>query len=123
MKIVIDQIQYRYPNGVTALADVSLRVAAGEQVAIVGQNGSGKTTLAKQLNGLLRPSAGKVHIGDWGTDGHSVAQLARRVGYLFQHPDEQLFQRTVAAELAFGPRNLGFDPTRTTALVTKALHS
>lgn len=123
MEIVIDQIEYRYPNGVTALADVSLRVAAGEQVAIVGQNGSGKTTLAKQLNGLLRPSSGQVQIGDWQTGGHSVAQLARRVGYLFQHPDEQLFQRTVAAELAFGPRNLGFDATRTAALVTEALHS
>lgn len=122
MDIQIDQIHYRYPNGVTALADVSLRVAAGEQVAIVGQNGSGKTTLARHLNGLLRPLQGQVQIGDWPTSRHSVAQMARRVGYLFQHPDEQLFQRTVAAEVAFGPRNLGFDGQRTTALVTDALH-
>ncbi|MCB9421157.1 MAG: ATP-binding cassette domain-containing protein [Ardenticatenaceae bacterium] len=123
MEILIDQIQYRYPNGVNALADVSLRVAAGEQVAIVGQNGSGKTTMAKHLNGLLRPSRGRVTIGDWATDDHSVAQMARRVGYLFQHPDEQLFQRTVAAEVAFGPRNLGFAPQQVETLVAEALAS
>lgn len=123
MDVAVDRVHYTYPGGIAALNDVSLHVAAGEQVAIVGQNGSGKTTLARHLNGLLRPSHGRVIVGDWSTGSHSVAQMARRVGYLFQHPDEQLFQRTVAAEVAFGPRNLGFGPQRVEALVAEALAS
>lgn len=121
MNIRIENLSFRYPNGVLALQGVSLEIAPGEQVAIIGQNGAGKTTLVKHLNGLLLPSEGRVLIGDWDTRHHSVAKLARRVGYVFQNPDEQLFTKTVADEIAFGPRNLGYANARIAELVEDAL--
>ena len=96
-------------------------IESGDQVAIVGQNGAGKTTLVKHLNGLLQPTAGYVRIGDWDTKEHSVAKLARRVGYVFQNPDEQLFSKTVGVEVAFGPRNLGYPSEPVQRLVQDAL--
>ncbi len=107
MNIAVTDLSFTYPGGVQALQDVSLRIADGEAVAILGQNGGGKTTLVKHFNGLLRPTAGRVLVGDWDTRQHSVAQLAGRVGYVCQNPDDQLFERTVLAEVKFGPRNLG----------------
>ena len=107
MKIEISNLNFTYPAGVQALRGISLKIEPGEQVAIVGQNGAGKTTLVKHMNGLLQPTTGYVRIGDWDTKEHSVAKLARRVGYVFQNPDEQLFSKNVGTEVAFGPRNLG----------------
>lgn len=121
MNIEIKDLHFKYPTGVQALSGVSLRIKTGEQVAIIGQNGAGKTTLAKHLNGLLQPTRGQVFIGDWDTTKYSVAKLASRVGYVFQNPDEQLFSRNVGAEVAFGPKNLGFDEDRVQALVGDAL--
>ena len=121
MKIEISDLQFSYPNGVRALDGVSFTIDSGEQVAIVGQNGAGKTTLVKHLNGLLQPTRGQVLIGDWDTNKYSVAKLASRVGYVFQNPDEQLFSKTVGAEVAFGPRNLGFNDDQVQALVRDAL--
>jgi energy-coupling factor transport system ATP-binding protein len=121
MKIEISNLQFSYPNGVKALDGISLVIDSGEQVAIVGQNGAGKTTLVKHLNGLLQPTQGQVLIGDWDTKRHSVAKLAHRVGYVFQNPDEQLFSKTVGAEVAFGPRNLGLNNDEIQASVKDAL--
>jgi energy-coupling factor transport system ATP-binding protein len=121
MKIEISNLHFSYPNSIQALDGISLTIDSGEQVAIVGQNGAGKTTLVKHLNGLLQPTRGQVLIGDWDTIKHSVAKLARRVGYVFQNPDEQLFSKTVGAEVAFGPRNLGFGSDQVQALVKDAL--
>jgi energy-coupling factor transport system ATP-binding protein len=121
MKIEIKGLHFTYSTGVEALRGISLTIESGEQVAIVGQNGAGKTTLVKHFNGLLQPTRGQVRIGDWDTTKHSVAKLARRVGYVFQNPDEQLFSRNVGAEVAFGPKNLGFDAERVEALVKDAL--
>jgi energy-coupling factor transport system ATP-binding protein len=121
MKIEIKDVHFTYPTGVEALRGISSTIDSGEQVAIVGQNGAGKTTLVKHLNGLLQPTRGQVLIGDWDTTKHSVAKLARRVGYVFQNPDEQLFSRNVGAEVAFGPKNLGFEDERVQALVNDAL--
>jgi energy-coupling factor transport system ATP-binding protein len=121
MKIEISNLQFTYPNGVQALKDISLRIDSGEQVAIVGQNGAGKTTLVKHLNGLLQPTQGHVLIGDWDTTKYSVSKLARRVGYVFQNPDEQLFSKTVGVEVAFGPRNLGYHGDQAQMLVKDAL--
>jgi energy-coupling factor transport system ATP-binding protein len=121
VKIDINNLYFTYPTGVEALRGVSLRIESGEQVAIVGQNGAGKTTLVKHLNGLLQPTSGQVLIGDWDTTKYSVAKLASRVGYVFQNPDEQLFSKNVESEVAFGPKNLGFDGDRVQALVTDAL--
>jgi len=121
MKIEIKELHHTYPAGVKALNGISLTIEAGEQVAIVGQNGSGKTTLVKHLNGLLQPTSGTVLIGDWDTTKYQVAQLASRVGYVFQNPDEQLFTRTVHQEVSFGPKNLGYKTEKVEALVEDAL--
>jgi energy-coupling factor transport system ATP-binding protein len=121
MKIEIKDLHFTYPAGVEALRGVSLTIGSGEQVAIIGQNGAGKTTLVKHFNGLLQPTRGQVLIGDWNTKEHSVARLASRVGYVFQNPDEQLFSKNVGTEIAFGPKNLGFESERMEALVKDAL--
>lgn len=121
MKIEITNLQFAYPAGIQALRGVTLTIESGEQVAIVGQNGSGKTTLVKHLNGLLQPASGTVRIGDWDTRGYSVAKMARRVGFVFQNPDEQLFSKNVGAEIAFGPKNLGYSSEQIQALIKDAL--
>jgi energy-coupling factor transport system ATP-binding protein len=121
MKIQITDLFFTYPTGVDALQGIALNIDSGEQVAIVGQNGAGKTTLVKHFNGLLLPTRGQVSVGDWNTRDFSVAKLARRVGYVFQNPDEQLFSRNVGTEVAFGPRNLGYDGDRIQTLVKDAL--
>lgn len=121
MNIGIKDLHFTYPSGVEALRGISLHIASGEQVAIVGQNGAGKTTLVKHLNGLLQPTSGQVFIGDWDTRKYAVAKLASRVGYVFQNPDDQLFSKNVAAEVAFGPKNLGFSEEQVEARVKDAL--
>lgn len=121
MNITVDNLHFTYSNGVTALAGVSLAIQAGEKVAIVGQNGAGKTTLVRHFNGLLQPTQGRVLIGDWDTCQYSVAQLARRVGYVFQNPDDQLFARTVADEIRVGPKNLEYPTEQIDGLVETAI--
>ena len=107
MRIHLESVGFAYAPDVVALDGVDLTIEPGERIAILGENGAGKTTLAKHLNGLLKPDSGVVEIGDWSTLEHSPAELAARVGYAFQNPDDQLFERTVRAEVAFGPKNLG----------------
>ena len=92
------------------LRDVSLEVPAGSGLALLGPNGAGKTTLTRLLVGLRRPRAGRVMVGDWDVAAKRPDQMARRVGYAFQHADQQLFARTVAADVAFGPARLGIPP-------------
>jgi energy-coupling factor transport system ATP-binding protein len=94
-------------SGVRALDGVDLLVAPGERVALIGQNGSGKTTLVRHLNGLLRPTEGRVTVDGSDAAELTVAQLASRVGLVFQDPDRQVFAGSVRAEVEFGPRNLG----------------
>ncbi len=117
----LEGLVHRYPNGVEAVRGVSLTVEAGEAVAIVGQNGSGKTTLVKHLDGLLRPDEGHVLLDGADTAERTVAELAATVGFVFQNPDEQLFERSVEREVAFGPRNLGRPPTEIPGLVERSL--
>ncbi|MCJ2532478.1 MAG: ATP-binding cassette domain-containing protein [Candidatus Thermoplasmatota archaeon] len=119
--ISLQNARFSYEGGVEALRGVSLNVARGENVAIVGGNGSGKTTLAKHLNGLLKPSSGKVLIGGEETSTTSVATLARTVGYVFQNPDYQLFCTSVSEEVRFGPKNMGFGHDDESALAERAL--
>ncbi|HUE99213.1 MAG TPA: ABC transporter ATP-binding protein [Anaerolineales bacterium] len=121
MNIEIKDLYFTYPTRLEALRGITLQIGSGEQVAIVGQNGAGKTTLVKHFNGLLQPTRGQVLIGGWDTTSHSVAKLASRVGYVFQNPDEQLFSKNVGTEVAFGPKNLGFDGKQVQALVKDAL--
>jgi len=94
---------------VEALRGVSLTVRGGEFVAVMGQNGAGKTTLVKLFNGLLKPTRGSVLVDGVDTREVSVARLSRRVGFVFQNPDHQLFCETVEEEVAFALRNFGLD--------------
>jgi energy-coupling factor transport system ATP-binding protein len=119
MKLIFEKVSFTYPGAVQALDRVDLTIESGEFIAIVGENGAGKTTLVKMLNGLLRPSEGRVTVGDWDVIDHTTAELARRIAFLFQNPDDQLFERSVAREVSFGPRNLGF-PAKKIAAKTKA---
>jgi cobalt transport protein ATP-binding subunit len=110
-----------YPGGVAALTDVDLTVRAGEFVAVLGRNGAGKTTFARHLNGLLRPTSGTLRVGGDDTSGKTVSELAKRVGYVFQNPDHQIFANSVRDEVSYGLRNLGWDAARTTERVAAVL--
>ena len=121
MQIEFDQLRYTYPSGLEALRGVSLTIPSGQRLGIVGQNGAGKTTLVRHLNAIFIPTSGSVRVGDWETKSREIAELSARVGYVFQNPDEQLFARTVRSDVAFGPKNLGFDDERAAALVESAL--
>jgi energy-coupling factor transport system ATP-binding protein len=96
-------------GSVPALAGVSCVVAPGERVALLGRNGAGKSTLVRLITGLLHPDEGAVWVGDWDTRDRAPEVLARRVGSVFQHADQQLFARTVRDDVSFGPRALGFE--------------
>jgi energy-coupling factor transport system ATP-binding protein len=120
-RLAIEGLVHRYPNAVDALRGVSLSFEPGETVAIVGQNGSGKTTLVKHLNGLLRPTDGRVTLDGADIASSAVHELAATVGFVFQNPDDQLFDRSVEREIAFGPRNLGRPPDAIALAVTQAL--
>lgn len=105
--IAAEDISFRYPGAAHALRSVSLEIAEGEFIALVGQNGSGKTTLAKHFNGLLRPEAGRVLLRGEDIAARETADLASTIGYCYQNPDHQIFAATVFEEIEFGPRNLG----------------
>ena len=114
MMLEVDKVTFSYSKRVerdvpAALREVSLRVNAGETVAIIGQNGSGKSTLAKLLAGLLQPTSGSILVDDLPTNAGAEAQwtIHQRVGMVFQNPDDQLVANTVIDDIAFGPENLG----------------
>jgi len=121
VELAVEGLGHVYPDGTRALDDVSLVIPPGARVAIVGQNGSGKTTLVRHLNGLLRPTKGRVLIDGRDIVGERVAALARRVGLVFQDPDRQIFSGRVRTEVAFGPRNLGLRDASLDEAVASAL--
>lgn len=121
MDVTFSGVGYTYPSGVQAVKNVSLTIPSGQRFAIVGQNGAGKTTLVRHLNGIFQPTVGIVHIGEVATSGRTIAELSAQVGYVFQNPDEQLFARKVIDDVAFGPKNLGFDAGRAASLIATAL--
>jgi cobalt/nickel transport system ATP-binding protein len=100
-------LAYAYPDGHQALFGVSLHVHAGERVALLGPNGAGKTTLILHLNGILRAGSGTVKISGLSVEKANLPEIRRRVGIVFQDPDDQLFMPRVREDVAFGPANLG----------------
>ncbi len=119
--IEVKDVYFTYPNGVEALSGVSLAIRDGEFIAIMGQNGAGKTTLVKHINGLLKPTKGEVAVDGVSTRKVSVAKLSRKVGFVFQNPDHQLFCETVEDEVAFALQNFGFKEQLVKKRVTWAL--
>ncbi len=107
-QIEFKDVTFAHQTGVTALRDVSLSIAKGETVAIVGENGAGKTTLVRHINGLLKPSKGSVLVDGVDTRQTTSAALSRKIGIAFQNPDHQLFSDSVENEVAFALRNFGF---------------
>ncbi|HRD11225.1 MAG TPA: ABC transporter ATP-binding protein [Mycobacterium sp.] len=105
--IRVENLSYHYPDGRVALDGVDLNIAPGERVAILGPNGAGKTTLMLHLNGVLSAGSGTVEIGGMALNRKNLREIRRRVGVVFQDPDDQLFMPTVAQDVAFGPANFG----------------
>jgi energy-coupling factor transport system ATP-binding protein len=116
-------LHFAYGDGTPALRGVDLAIPGGLCLALIGPNGSGKTTLARHLDGLLRPTSGEVLIAGEDTARRRVAELAAQVAVGFQDPDRQVFARRAGDEVAFGPRQLGFDADRLRAAVTGALEA
>lgn len=118
--VILEGISFTYPDGQSALRNVSLRAAAGETVGILGANGAGKSSLLLQVNGLLR-GEGRVRVGDLALGERTLEAIRARVGLLFQNPDDQLFMPTVAEDVAFGPRLAGLSPAEVERRVREAL--
>jgi len=114
-------VAYAYPDGHQALFGVDLHVHSGERVALLGPNGAGKTTLVLHLNGILQAGAGAVHVSGLRVEKANLAEIRRRVGIVFQDPDDQLFMGSVRADVAFGPANLGLAGAELDARVMSAL--
>jgi energy-coupling factor transport system ATP-binding protein len=121
--LALESVGFVYPDGTRALTGVDLAIAAGEVVAIVGQNGSGKSTLVRQLDGLLRPTEGRVLHDGSDIATIRVAALAASVGIVFQNPDRQIFSGRVRSEVEFGSRILGRSAAEAAAAATEALEA
>lgn len=119
--ISVTDLTFSYPGGRQALDGVNLHIGAGEQVAMFGPNGAGKTTLVLHLNGIHMPPVGAVVVGGTPLDEASVMDIRRRVGMVFQDPDDQLFMPTVRQDVAFGPANFGITGDELDERVVEAL--
>ncbi len=118
--ISIQNLTFRYPDGYTALKDISLSIQKGEKVALVGPNGAGKSTLMLHLNGILQ-GEGKLKIGLLPLNKANLPVIRSMVGLVFQNPDDQLFSPTVFEDVAFGPLHMGLTVTEIHARVDEAL--
>ena len=114
-------VTHRYPDGSPALHGVDLVLQPGERTALLGPNGAGKTTLVLHLNGILTPTTGTVHVDGLPVEREHLQEVRRRVGIVFQDPDDQLFMPSVREDVAFGPANLGLSPDEVDLRVTEAL--
>ena len=127
MSIQVKNLKHIYekgmPNESVALEDISFEVDDGEFLGIIGHTGSGKSTLLQHLNGLLKPDEGKIIIGgvDITADDVSMVEIRKRIGLVFQYPEYQLFEETVAKDVAFGPKNLGLSQEEIDSRVKEAV--
>lgn len=127
MAIVIKSLNHIYdlgsPYQTNALDDVSLSIESGSFVGLIGHTGSGKSTLIQHLNGILKPSSGTILINDFDITekGVKLNDIRKKVGLVFQYPEYQLFEETVALDIAFGPKNLGWDDQQIEVAVKDAM--
>ena len=117
----VRDLTFSYPDGHLALSACSVSVERGERVALLGPNGAGKTTFVLHLNGVLFPAHGAIRVSGLPVEKPNLKEIRRRVGIVFQDPDDQLFMPTVYDDVAFGPRNLGLSEPITAARVEAAL--
>ena len=128
MQLQFEQVTHTYQAGspfqATAIRDVSLTLGSGELTALIGHTGSGKSTLAQHMNALLAPTSGRVLLDgkDINQKGVSKKETRQRIGLVFQYAETQLFEETVAKDVAFGPKNLGLSQAEIDARVKEALH-
>ena len=122
--IQLQNIEYTYPEGTKGLENVSLRIEQGSKVAFLGENGAGKSSLFLVLNGIHKPEKGEYVLDGkrFGFSSKERKQMARKVGYVFQDPDVQLFAASVYEDVAFGPFNLGLDKKNIECRVEKYLN-
>ena len=121
--IDVKDLSHTYPGGAAAVRNINLQVQEGEFLAIVGHNGSGKTTLVKHFNGLLKPTEGSVVVCGKDTREHSIFELGRDVGFVFQNPDHQIFSESIYDEVVFSPKLRGVPESELKERVTEALHA
>jgi cobalt/nickel transport system ATP-binding protein len=114
-------VHFTYPDGTEALKGVTFKIHHGESVGIVGANGTGKSTLILQMNGFLLPTAGTIRIGDMHLDKKTRSEIGKKVGVVFQNPDDQLFMPTVFDDVSFGPLNMGLTSEDVVERVNEAL--
>lgn len=127
MSIIVRHLTHIYSKGLpgetVALDDVSFEVAGGECIGIIGHTGSGKSTLLQHMNGLLKPHSGEIIVSDMNIGDGSVKKvdISKNVGLVFQYPEYQLFEETVAKDVAFGPRNLGVPEDEVPGIVRESI--
>ncbi|MGH4052234.1 MAG: energy-coupling factor transporter ATPase [Clostridium sp.] len=127
MSIKIENLSYIYmaktPFEKKAIDDVSIEIKQGEFIALIGHTGSGKSTLIQHINGLLKPTAGRLLIDDIDITQKNVklTNVRKKVGLVFQYPEYQLFEETIEKDIAFGPKNLGLDNDEINKRVQRAM--
>lgn len=123
MLFKIENLTHEYSDGTLAIENISLGFQRAERIALLGTNGSGKTTLLNHLNGILKPTHGRILFDEKALqyDTKSLLELRKRVGFVFQDPNDQLFAPTVKQDVAFGPLNLGYTTEHIKELVEEAL--
>jgi cobalt/nickel transport system ATP-binding protein len=125
MLFKVEKLSHEYSDGTIALDNITLSFDRGERIALLGTNGSGKTTLLNHFNGILKPTSGRILYEDKPLqyDSKSLLELRKRVGFVFQDPNDQLFAPTVKQDVAFGPFNLGYSTEKVKTIVEEALRT
>ncbi|MDR1795131.1 MAG: energy-coupling factor ABC transporter ATP-binding protein [Erysipelotrichaceae bacterium] len=121
MSIQLQNVSFAYPDGTQAISNVSLEIQDGERLAIIGKNGAGKTTVVKLMNNLYQPLSGTLLVDDIDTKTKTTAQISHLVGYVFQNPDDQIFNKDVISELEYMPKYLKLDAKETKARIDEAV--
>lgn len=119
----VEHLKLVYPDGTCAVEDLSLTLADGESVALVGANGAGKTSLLLSLVGVLGLAGGSIRVDEVTLGKKTLDEIRRRVGLVFQNPDDQLFMPVIREDVAFGPRNFGHSPEETEKIVAETLET